>query len=105
LNLSSLLIYEYKRLPFAILSLCMVKVMVDSSYEQKNRMATIKDSGKSLRLLGSWILSIVRYPKEHKRTQRFGNWICFRPQATGWQTLTLLGPLERDNLSHSSILN
>jgi hypothetical protein len=24
-------------------------------------------------------LYIVWYSKEHKRTQRFGNWTCFRP--------------------------
>jgi hypothetical protein len=29
-------------------------------------------------------------------------WICFRPQVRGSETLTLLGPLERANLSGSS---
>jgi hypothetical protein len=33
------------------------------------------------------------------RKQRFGNWICFRPEVKG-ETPTLLGPLERANLSH-----
>jgi hypothetical protein len=33
------------------------------------------------------------------RKQRFGNWICFRPQVRG-ETLSLLGPLERANLNH-----
>jgi hypothetical protein len=31
------------------------------------------------------------------RKQRFGNWICFRPQVKGD---TLLGPLERANPNH-----
>jgi hypothetical protein len=31
-----------------------------------------------------------------KRKQRFGNWICFRPQVKG-ETFTLLGLLERTN--------
>jgi hypothetical protein len=30
-------------------------------------------------LLGFWTLSIVQYSRNQK-TQRFGNWICFRPQ-------------------------
>jgi hypothetical protein len=34
-----------------------------------------------------------------QRTQRFGNWICFRPQV-GAETPTLLCPLERVNVSH-----
>jgi hypothetical protein len=32
--------------------------------------------------------------KEHWRTQRFGNWICFLPQLREWETPTMLGPLE-----------
>jgi hypothetical protein len=56
---------------------------------------------KHSELLGFWTLSIVRYCKEHLRTQRFGNRICFRPQVRGWETPTLLGPLERANLNHS----
>jgi hypothetical protein len=31
--------------------------------------------------------------------QRFGNWICFRPQVKG-KTPAQLGPLERANLNH-----
>jgi hypothetical protein len=31
-------------------------------------------------LLGFWTLPIVLYSKEHKRMQRFGDLICFRPQ-------------------------
>jgi hypothetical protein len=50
-------------------------------------------------LLGFWTLSIVQYSKKQERTQRFENWICFRPQAEG-ETHTLLGPLERPNLNH-----
>jgi hypothetical protein len=34
-----------------------------------------------------------------KKTQRFGDRICFRPQVRG-KTPTLLGPLERANLNH-----
>jgi hypothetical protein len=34
------------------------------------------------------------------KTQRFGNWICFRPQVRG-ETPNLLGPLERANLRSS----
>jgi hypothetical protein len=32
----------------------------------------------SSELLGFWTLSIVQY-SENKGTQRFANWICFRP--------------------------
>jgi hypothetical protein len=32
---------------------------------------------------------------KNRRTQRFGNWICFRPQVRGQETPTQLGPLER----------
>jgi hypothetical protein len=36
-----------------------------------------------------------------QKTQRFGNWICFRPQEkVGEKTPTQLGPLERANLNH-----
>jgi hypothetical protein len=49
-------------------------------------------------LLGFWTSPIVRYFKKHYRTQRFGNWICFRPQVKGG-TATLSGPLERPNLN------
>jgi hypothetical protein len=35
----------------------------------------------------------------NEKTQRFGNWICFRTQVKG-ETPTLLGPLERANLNH-----
>jgi hypothetical protein len=34
-------------------------------------------------LLGVSTLSIVRYSKKKIKTQRFGNWICFRPQVSG----------------------
>jgi hypothetical protein len=47
---------------------------------------------------GSWTSSIARDSK-YKKTQRFGNCICFRPQVKGWKP-TLLGLLERANLSH-----
>jgi hypothetical protein len=44
-----------------------------------------------------WTFSIVLYSK---KTQRFGNWICFRPQMkVGGKTPTQSGPLERANLS------
>jgi hypothetical protein len=33
-------------------------------------------------LLGFWTLSIVRYSRNYK-TQRFGNWLCFRLQVRG----------------------
>jgi hypothetical protein len=36
-------------------------------------------------LLVSWTLSTVRYSRSEK-TQRFGNWICFRPQVRGRKT-------------------
>jgi hypothetical protein len=36
-----------------------------------------------------------------QKTQRFGNWICFRPQVkVGEKTPTQSGPLERANLNH-----
>jgi hypothetical protein len=44
-----------------------------------------------------WTFSIVLYSK---KTRRFGNWICFRPQVNvGEKTPTQLGPLERANLN------
>jgi hypothetical protein len=54
------------------------------------------DSTGIIQLLDFRTLSIVRYSRNQK-TQRFGNWICFRPQVRG-ETPTLLGPLERANL-------
>jgi hypothetical protein len=47
-------------------------------------------------LRGFSTLSIVWYSKEHRITQRFGNWICFLPHVKGWETPTLLVPSERD---------
>jgi hypothetical protein len=35
-----------------------------------------------------------------QRTQRFENWICFRPQVKWWKTPTLLDLSERANLNH-----
>jgi hypothetical protein len=53
----------------------------------------------TLGITGFLELSVVRYSKEHYRTQRSGNWICFIPHME-WETLTLLGPLEKANFSH-----
>jgi hypothetical protein len=39
------------------------------------------------------------YSKKNKITQRFGNWM-FSSSGEGWETHTLLGPLERANLNH-----
>jgi hypothetical protein len=51
-------------------------------------------------LLRFWTLSIVWNFKYYK-TQRFGNLVCFRPSSgEGRETPTLLGPLERANLTH-----
>jgi hypothetical protein len=50
--------------------------------------------------LGLLGLSGLLPPAGIIRTQRFGNWICFCPQVTGWEAPTLLGPLERANLHH-----
>jgi hypothetical protein len=47
--------------------------------------------------VGLRTLSIVRHSRNLK-TQRLGNWICFRPQVRGGETPSLLGPLERTNL-------
>jgi hypothetical protein len=41
--------------------------------------------------------SIAMYSKNY-RAQHFGNWICFCPQMR--EIPTLLGPLQRGNLSH-----
>jgi hypothetical protein len=49
-------------------------------------------------LLGFWTLSIIQYSRNYK-TQRFGKWICLRPQMSG-EASTLLGPFERANLNH-----
>jgi hypothetical protein len=48
-----------------------------------------------LELLGFLTLSIVRLKK-----QRFRNCVLFRPQVRGWETSTLLGPLEGTKLNH-----
>jgi hypothetical protein len=46
------------------------------------------------------LFTIVRYSRD-KKTRRFGNWICFRPQVKGGEkTPTQLGLLERANLTH-----
>jgi hypothetical protein len=37
---------------------------------------------------------------KNRRTQHFGNWICFRPQVRGQETPTQLGPLGRTRLNH-----
>jgi hypothetical protein len=51
-------------------------------------------------LLGFWTLSII-WNYRYRKTQRFENWICFRPQVRRWgETPTLLGPLKRANLNH-----
>jgi hypothetical protein len=50
--------------------------------------------------MGFLTLSLVRYSKERKRTQRFANWICFHTHVRVWETPTLLGPLEIANLNH-----
>jgi hypothetical protein len=44
--------------------------------------------------------TVPRYIAGRKwlKIQRFGSWICFRPQMRG-ETRTLLGPLERANLN------
>jgi hypothetical protein len=49
-------------------------------------------------LLCSWTLFIARYSRNYK-TQRFENFICFRPQVRD-KTLNQLDPLERANLNH-----
>jgi hypothetical protein len=33
-------------------------------------------------------VSIARYSNEHMRTNRFGNWICFRPHVMGGRHLS-----------------
>jgi hypothetical protein len=43
---------------------------------------------KSSELLGSWTLPIVRFSRSQKK-QRFGNWICFRPQVRGEDTYSV----------------
>jgi hypothetical protein len=52
-------------------------------------------------ILGFWNLSVVQYSEEHYRTESFRNWITFLSQVMGWETPTLLDPLERANLIHS----
>jgi hypothetical protein len=59
----------------------------------RSRKENLSTVNRYSELLGFRTLSIVRYSQNWK-TQRFGNWICFRPQVRG-ETPTLLGPLER----------
>jgi hypothetical protein len=40
-----------------------------------------------------------------RRTQRFWNWICFRPEVRGQETPTQLGPLERASLNHCPVIS
>jgi hypothetical protein len=37
---------------------------------------------------------------KNRKTQRFGNWICFHPQVRGQEAPTQLGPLQRASLNH-----
>jgi hypothetical protein len=46
-----------------------------------------------------WTLSIVLYV-EDKRPQRFGDWICLRPQVMGQDKPTQFDQLERASLNH-----
>jgi hypothetical protein len=46
----------------------------------------VQDTFKYSLLLGFWTLSIVQI-STNKKTQRFGNWICFHPQARGGHLL------------------
>jgi hypothetical protein len=39
-------------------------------------------------------------PSYFKKTQRYGNWICFRFHLRWLETHTFLGPLERANVNH-----
>jgi hypothetical protein len=52
-----------------------------SSCHNNCHMEQVGSQGHSF-LLGFWTLSIVRN-SINKETQRFGNWICFRPQVRG----------------------
>jgi hypothetical protein len=45
----------------------------------KKNLKGSEDDAQHSKPLGLWALSIVRNCK-YKKTQRFGNWICFRPQ-------------------------
>jgi hypothetical protein len=45
--------------------------------------------------VGFWTLSIIRYSKEHNFSETGSVSVL-----GGCETFTLLGPLERDNLSH-----
>jgi hypothetical protein len=53
-------------------------------------------------LIGFWTCPSSSIKKILKiREQRFGNWICFRPQVRGEGLVpSQLGPLERANLNH-----
>jgi hypothetical protein len=55
-------------------------------------------------LLGVWTLSIVWYSKKHKRTT-FWKLDLFPFSGEGWETPTLLGPLEGANLNHWTTYN
>jgi hypothetical protein len=71
------------------------------SFPAANRTPAFQSVAKETELLsellGFWTSSSIRY-SENQRTQPFGNCICFRPQVSR-ETPTLLGPLERANLS------
>jgi hypothetical protein len=51
-------------------------------------------------LLGFWTLAIVCYSRKHKRTQHFQKLYMFLSLGEGWETPSLLGPLDRANLHH-----
>jgi hypothetical protein len=57
-------------------------------------MTSDENTLKTLGFTRFWTLSILRNYRKHKTTQRFGNWICFRPQRSGWEECTLLIPFQ-----------
>jgi hypothetical protein len=77
--------------------LCTIRDLVRHSKNIRLIVLTLVDSKSVLTMVYNtqdywvfWTLSIVRYSKKQKRTQRFGNRTCFRPQLRG-ETFILLG--------------
>jgi hypothetical protein len=53
--------------------------------------------------LNYWVFGLCPFSGILKKTQHFGNWICFRSQVRVSETSILLGPLERATLNQWTV--
>jgi hypothetical protein len=77
-------------------------------YRRKSRKTkgrpTVLQDVSTLYVIGiAGIMDFVRHPvlqNKYYRTQRFANWICFRPSQKGREAFNLLGPFRKTNHNH-----